>query len=506
MTAAPLQAHSAGQRRAGGPDKLTNLVDYAASVEKDLVATLLSWRGDAFRRAVTDASGVVEEADFAHPRARELFIAARWLHREGLEPDIGTVKIACRHLGFREQLPEDLELLIGTAPAPASARRIAQEVRQCSLQRRAATAAESYARAALKGDLREMGLFMAELAPAVSELQSGIGDVTDLGPAVATLNWEELWAREELEHEWLAEPVIPTGRQVAIFSPGGQGKSLLTLEVAVAKALGRPIFNTGEEEPIDVVYIDMEMTRDDLKNRLEALGHGPETDLSRLHYFQLAGFSPFDTEAGGAELEWIVRRTGARFVVIDTMARVVQGEENDADTYRDFYRHTGSKLKALGVTLLRLDHQGKEKVRGQRGSSAKNDDVDLVWRLYVGDDETVTLEREKHRMDWVPERVVMRRNEEPTLHHEMAPTYYPPGTSTCAKDLDELEVPMGESVRMALRRLREADKGRRIEVVAAAIKYRRERTEGPVDKRGNTPGNTPSGDSGKHPDPWDEPI
>ena len=54
---------------------------------------------------------------------------------------------------------------------------------------------------------------------------------------------------------------------------------------------------------------------------------------------------PLDTQRGGEVLEEIVRRDAPELVVLDTMARVVQGDENDAGTYTNFYAHSGVRLK-----------------------------------------------------------------------------------------------------------------------------------------------------------------
>jgi len=39
------------------------------------------------------------------------------------------------------------------------------------------------------------------------------------------------------------------------------------------------------------------------------------------------------------------------------------GKENDNDTYRDFYRFTGLRLKTLGCGLLRLDHSARTQAK-----------------------------------------------------------------------------------------------------------------------------------------------
>jgi hypothetical protein len=102
----------------------------------------------------------------------------------------------------------------------------------------------------------------------------------------------------------------------------------------------------------------------------------------------------------------LVELTKAEVVVIDTTGRAIDGEENSADSYREFARTTGLSLKRANVACVRTDHAGKDggKKQGQRGSSAKNDDVDIVYRLDKSDDG-LTLKRTHTRISWVPETV-----------------------------------------------------------------------------------------------------
>jgi hypothetical protein len=157
---------------------------------------------------------------------------------------------------------------------------------------------------------------------------------------------------------------------------------------------------------VHVLYLDYEMTASDLMERLETLGYTNEDDLSHLHYALIPSLPPLNTYEGAAEVMKLVELTGAQVVVIDTTGRAVEGEENSADTYREFARTTGLSLKAAGVALLRTDHAGKDKgkTQGQRGSSAKNDDVDIVYHLQR-DGHTMKLTRIFSRIGWAPTEV-----------------------------------------------------------------------------------------------------
>lgn len=224
------------------------------------------------------------------------------------------------------------------------------------------------------------------------------------------IDWDDFWAHDHGHEEWIAWPLIPAGRQIALFAPAKTGKSIVTLAAVAAVATGRSILGAPTQKPRSVLLLDYEMTNSDLQERLESLGYGPETDMTNLHYALLPSLPPLNTKEGSAALIALAEVVDAEVVVIDTMGRAVEGEENSADTYKDFARLTGLALKAAGRAVLRTDHAGKSKELGQRGSSAKNDDVDVVMRLDVAEGGWA-LTRTHTRVAWVPEKVMIVASE-----------------------------------------------------------------------------------------------
>src|SRR5690606_29839754 len=136
---------------------------------------------------------------------------------------------------------------------------------------------------------------------------------------------------------------------------------------------------------------------------------------------------------------------GAKFVVIDTTGRAVKGEENDAHTYQDFYRCTGLLLKQQGIGWVRLDHAGKDANLGQRGSSAKNDDVDIVVKLTRADNG-VLVEATHRRIGWYPEKTLINVREDAhdqiTMSLATDSRTYIEGAFEVAEQLDELDIPI----------------------------------------------------------------
>ncbi|NLG67123.1 MAG: AAA family ATPase [Actinobacteria bacterium] len=309
--------------------------------------------------------------------------------------------------------------------------------------------------------------------PDQGDMRRGDASSAPLSISIPFVDWADFWARDRSDPEWVYDDVLARGRGHAIYATHKQGKSLLALFMAARIAT--------REKGVVVVYLDYEMGEDDLHERLEDMGYGPASDLRRLRYALLPTLPHLDTEAGGQALAGLLDQVGRDYpdhhqvVMIDTMGRAVAGEENSSDTFRAFYAHTGIKLKRRGCTWTRLDHGGKDPTRGQRGSSGKGDDVDLVWRLARTQDG-VTLHRDAARMAWVPERVSFHLEQDP-LRYTRIERDWPTGTMEVADTLDRLGVPLQAKARAAQAALKEAGEGRRKQVVVAALRWRRQQQE-----------------------------
>ena len=293
------------------------------------------------------------------------------------------------------------------------------------------------------------------------------------------VDWSTAW-NADTSAEWLIEPFIARGRAHTLYAGAKTGKSLVTLYAVAAATLGESPFGLaiGPEHPIKVLYIDMEMTLDDLLERLSDMGW-ENTQFPNLHYLQLPNLKALDTIEGGSELVNFALHLGVDLVVIDTTSRVISGEENSADTFRWLYMYCIQPLKAAGVATLRLDHAGKDVSKGTRGSSAKNDDVDVVYRLDRAE-AGFSLHTTHRRMGWIPEYTAINMSDDP-LRFTLGLTAVPEGTKELIDHLTRLGVRTDASVRVAGAALH-AD-GIRVSqrVLAAALKARRHHRRPAVD-------------------------
>lgn len=240
--------------------------------------------------------------------------------------------------------------------------------------------------------------------------------IDEIKQRLPILNWHDLW-NDTTTEEWIVEPLIPARRSIALFSAPKLGKSLLMLELAVQIAEGTRALGADLDRPRRVLYIDFENDpRGDIRERLQAMNYQPD-NLANLCYLSYPSLAHLDTEKGALELLAAAKAYECEVVIIDTISRAVGGDENENDTWLNFYRQTGMKAKQAGLTLLRLDHTGKDETKGMRGGSAKYGDVDVVWKMSRLTETTFRLECTDNRLPINEKTLVVERRENPLRHH-----------------------------------------------------------------------------------------
>jgi hypothetical protein len=218
------------------------------------------------------------------------------------------------------------------------------------------------------------------------------------------------------EVQWIAEGIISPQGLTSLVGEAKIGKSIFALELAIAISTGAKIADLGTTKT-RTLYIDME---NDLqmviRDRLCAFACDPK-ELDNLIYLSYPNFPWFDKEAGGKALALYVEQHGVGLVIIDTVSRVVEGEENSNDTWNRLYKHTELPLKQRGVAMMRVDHTGKDPLKGARGGSAKSGDVDREIRMTTNRNGQIVLKTEAARTRGGFESIILERRDTPNLHH-----------------------------------------------------------------------------------------
>ena len=330
----------------------------------------------------------------------------------------------------------------------------------------------------------------------VSEIHFTLPDPDQI-PLPEPVDLLALMSGDQIEHEYLSAPLVMKGKQTALTSKRGDGKSLLALDLSAHAATGTAFLEQPDGDPFHVIYLDMEMGADDLWARLGDFGWTPDNPLfdtltEYLHYFQLFTLPPLDTNEGGETLERLVDRHQAELIVIDTISRVISGGENDNDTFLALNRHTEMRLKRRKVAVLRLDHLGKDPEKGARGGSAKEDPLDVIYQLSVfGDGVRLRLKKDRQGAGLPHTIDLARANKNGVMTHVMPAAYVSEATRRLVSVIDELDLPDDASTRTTQKALQAQNQGKQRQLIAAAVKFRKGRKR--AEKSGNHPPEPPNG-------------
>ena len=236
---------------------------------------------------------------------------------------------------------------------------------------------------------------------------------------ISFIDWEALWNEPPYDLSYLAWPLIPTGHLCALNGLAKVGKSLLALEAAACIASGRDFLGCPTQQGT-VVYLDFENSpRRHVLPRLQAMGFAPE-ELSELRFASYPfSLNPLDDYGAESKIQELLDKHNPVLVVVDTISRAVQGEENSNDTWNNLYKCTEQVLKQRDVAWLRLDHLGHDTKKAVRGGSAKSGTVDVTWTLEETTHNNLKLTIKSQRTLLGDDCYQIQRVTSPFFHHQL---------------------------------------------------------------------------------------
>jgi RecA-family ATPase len=185
--------------------------------------------------------------------------------------------------------------------------------------------------------------------------------------------------------EWHVEGLIPANTVTMLNGDGGTGESLLALQLAVATALsaswiGRPVLGGR------VVYFSAEDDVDELHRRLADIAKSLNVGIADFGNLKIAPMAGRDAllampEGKGnvlkttplfAELEYLLQSTKPKLIIIDTLADVFGGDENQRAQARQFVsalRRLSIQQKAATLLLAHPSRSGIASGGGFSGST-----------------------------------------------------------------------------------------------------------------------------------------
>ncbi|MDQ0943305.1 AAA family ATPase [Streptomyces sp. V1I1] len=439
-------------------------------------------------------AAIIDRDDIYIPAHRLLWDTVAGLVAAGTPPHPVLVRAEIEKLGrLREVDGGNLINLLGADYLPASsAPHFAEQIYETARQRRYDQHANELKAAIIRGATGE------DLDALVTNFNQGeqLRETTGRGPAhlvAALLDWGTFYATDFGAIQLLPGKLMGPGQQITVVGDGKAGKSLFVQEWAWRMATGQSFLGDKPQDPVRILYLDAENGQEQVQERFLSFGAGP-LSMGELRYASFPPVRPLDTAGGGADLIALVKATNAELVVIDTVSRFISGPENDADTWLNLYRHTLLPLKRDRIASARLDHFGKDKDRGGRGSSAKTQDVDHVWELAAQGGGALTLKRTHTRTGIGPEHFSLLRQARRdgdnwavggtrhvlmTYEHDTGMAAIPGTVEHIIATLDKAGLPNDAGNRVVRGKLTELQISAGNDKIAKAVATRKARTEMP---------------------------
>lgn len=198
--------------------------------------------------------------------------------------------------------------------------------------------------------------------------------------------------------KWHVDGLIPGNTVTLLGGDGGTGKSLLALQLAVSTVTGRRWVNRGVDQPGKALVLSAEDDNDELHRRLSDICNSndvPLAVLGKLLVRSLAGedalLAVLDRKTNAlkptalyAEICKTMERERPKLVILDTLADLHAGNENDRTHGRQFIgmlRHLAIEYECAVVLLAHPSLTGLNSGTGTSGSTAWSNSVRS--RLYL---------------------------------------------------------------------------------------------------------------------------
>ncbi len=220
------------------------------------------------------------------------------------------------------------------------------------------------------------------------------------------------WAREALEPqppiEWIIENLFSAGSVSLVFGEGGSKKTWSVLDAAVAVAQGETWLNFATKQ-VTVLLIDEESGTRRLNRRLADVmrGHNASADIP-IAYTCFAQWN-LTQQPDVNEIRNLIIQTGARLVIIDALADVMLGaDENSVKEIQPLFMRLRIVADETQSAIVIVHHSNRNGF--YRGSSAIRGAVDLMLSVESKpDSDEVKFEMEKTR-DVSPQSFSARAN------------------------------------------------------------------------------------------------
>lgn len=218
------------------------------------------------------------------------------------------------------------------------------------------------------------------------------------------LSVEQLLARGDEVTEWLVKNIVVRKGITIIGGAPGCYKSFLAQHLALSVAHGEEWLEQFETKRGSVLYVDEENGDVLLAKRYKQLLAGHEQEAPTNLFSSIFQGLQLDKAEGEIHLTELVTFTQAKLVVIDSMVRCMDGEEDKSRDVRQVFETLKGVKEATGCSVVVLHHlrkgegnrKGMNDLRGSGDFPAMADVIVLVTHNPVSRRVRLTMVKNRY--------------------------------------------------------------------------------------------------------------
>jgi hypothetical protein len=229
---------------------------------------------------------------------------------------------------------------------------------------------------------------------------------TKFAPSSVPLTLDD-WATRNLPAaDFISGDWLTTTSRTLLVAPTGIGKTMFTLGLSFAIAFGLAFLNWRGRRKARVLFIDGEMSRRLLQQRLrdeeKRWGERPP-NFYALSHEDLEDFAPLNTPRGQKQVEAVISRIGGvDLIVFDNIMSLISGDMKDEEGWRQILPWL-KRLTARQIGQLWVHHTGHDESESY-GTKTRE------WQM----DTFIIFEPVEHPQTDVSFRLVFRKARERT--------------------------------------------------------------------------------------------
>lgn len=219
--------------------------------------------------------------------------------------------------------------------------------------------------------------------PPASSIVTGSNGIPTKPGAYTKTSVQDFMTRIIPPREHIIGPFVKQGLSM-VFAPAGVGKTYFSLSLAFAIATKGKFLHWTCEQQQSVIYFDGELPAYLLQDRLKALLSQNPASTPKDFFIvtpdeQKSPMPDLSTHEGQNLAEDLIGDN--EFIVIDNLSTLCRtGDENNAQDWVPVQNWL-LKLRTQGKSVLLVHHAGKGEKITQRGTSKKEDVLDLIIKL-----------------------------------------------------------------------------------------------------------------------------